>query len=267
MRWSEPRTGSSTRCRRRDYEETSSTPGTAVIIAVGGLIGTEQQWQAFDDRWRAKLKFPMEGKPPLKEFGLSDCYNSRNEFERYSRPESNFLTREFRQIIKESGVIGFAAAIDKIAWDELVTAERRQNMGPAENFCLTTCVRNALSAAKSQFNDDEVALVYDLGRKPVLPSRIEDFDWSRGIECPQVSSFTWAKVGNVTPLQGADMIATESYWFAQAWIKDPTAEPRIHFQDYVKSALGNGTLMTREIIMRELAHRNSGGTVKDAFRF
>jgi hypothetical protein len=193
----------------------------------------------------AKLKSPLQGKRSLK--SLWDCHNAIGQFEGYSRPESDLLTNEFRQIIKDSGVVGYAAAIDKIAWDELVTAERRQNMGPADNFCLTRCVRNALASAKDQFKEDEIAIVYDLGRKPHLPSRIETFDWSRGIESPRVTSFTSGKVADVVPLQGADMIATESYWFAQRYGSADGTEPRPHF---IKSAQGNGVFMGRSASRR-----------------
>lgn len=251
----------------RAYFDDAGTNSTAPVIAVGGLVGTVDQWEAFDKKWRAKLKEPLESKPPIKSFSLWDCQNAQREFCRYSRPESDLLTKEFREIIIESGVIGFAAAIDKIAWDELVTPQHRQNMGPAENFCLTGCVRSVLAAAKTDFNDEDIALIYDAGRQPHLPERIERFDWSRDLDCPNVISFTWGKVADHTPLQGADMIATESYWFAKDWVLDQLSQPRIHFQDYIKSAQGNGTFMTRELIVEELSRRNPDGTVKDAFRF
>jgi hypothetical protein len=127
-------------------------------------------------------------------------------------------------------------------------------------------VRNTLLASRASFDDEQIALIYDLGRQPIVPSRIENFDWSRGIECPEVTSFTWAKVADVTPLQGADMIATESYWYAQEWLRNKDTIPRPHFHDYVKSSQGNGVLMTRENIVKELAARNRDGTIKEAFR-
>lgn len=88
----------------------------------------------------AILRNPIEGKPPIDAFSAWDCQNARNEFAKYTRAESDFLTWRFREAIKSSGIVGYAAGIDKSAWDELVTPAHRQNMGPAENFCLTRCV-------------------------------------------------------------------------------------------------------------------------------
>jgi hypothetical protein len=251
----------------RAYFDDSGTHTDAPVITVGGVIGTDDQWQKFSEMWAALLRNPIDNKRPIKAFSLWDCQNAQNEFRGYSRAESDFLTGQVRQIIKSSGIIGYAAGIDKSAWDELVTADRRQNMGPAETFCLTRCVRDTLKASKIHFGREaEIAIVYDLGRKHRIPSRIENFDWSRGIDGPKVVSFTWDQVAKVWPLQAADMIATESYWFAKERLKNSTAEPRTHFLDYVESAAGSGVFMTRQIIIEELSRRNLDGTVKDAYR-
>ncbi len=248
------------------YFDDSGTHVGAPIVVVGGLIGTDAQWKGFDANWRARLKCPIEGKQPLKKFGMHDCQESIGDFKGYSRTESDFVMHEFRQIIKNSGIVGYSSAIDKVAWDELVTAERRQNMGPAENFCLTRCARNMLANAKDHFTEKTIRFTYDEGRKAILSNRIERFEWTRGlIDCPQVASFTYAKVRDLTPLQGADMLATESYWLLKKRRSNKTAEPRSHFQDYVKSAKGFGDFMSREVLLKELAARYPDGTVKSTF--
>jgi hypothetical protein len=98
------------------YLDDSGTHAAAPWVVVGGLIGTEDQWKNFDADWRAKLLCPMDGKKSLNKFSLYDCQEAINEFEGYSRNESDLVTGEFRRIIKRSGVVGYSSAIDKIAW-------------------------------------------------------------------------------------------------------------------------------------------------------
>lgn len=249
----------------RAYLDDSGTDGRSPIVLVGGLIGNEAQWVSFDAAWRAKLKHPLDHKPALSEFGVYDCQNAIDEFEGYTRTESDFLTAKFRRIIQDSGVIGYGSGIDKVAWDELVTPEHRQNMGPAESFCVTRCVRNMLANAKDHFGEKKVAVIYDQGRRSILGNRYDYFDWSRGItDSPEVTSFAYAKVGDHPGLQGADMIATESFWLSKHQGDD--ARLRQNFQAYIKSALGFGDFMSRDVILKELASRNPDGTIKDASR-
>jgi hypothetical protein len=202
----------------------------AVGVERVPTLGAEVQWENFHKAWRERLACPLEGKPRLESFSAHDCRHatSGSEFENYSRTESDFVTAEFRRISQNSGVIGYGFGIDKDAWDELVTAERRQNMGPAETFCITSCVRNILVSASVQFwGEKKVAIIYDQGRKAILGGRLEHFDWSRGLEeFPEVTSFTYAKVQDVPGLQCADMIATEYFWFAKRRRSDESAEPR-----------------------------------------
>ncbi len=247
------------------YMDDSGTHAGAPIIGVGGLIGDEAQWEQFDVAWRARLNAPMPGKPRLNKFHAYDCQYCEGEFATYNRAESDLITREFRQIIIQSGVIGFARAIDKSAWDELVTDERRANMGGAEHFCVTGCIREILGDAWDHYKDEDVAIFYDKGRQTPDLDRIAEVDWGRGLDCPRIVSFTFVEVARFTPLQGADMIATESYWHGKRWLKDKSAPPRPHFEEFVKSTRGRGGLMTRAIIEQELNARNTDGTVKPEF--
>jgi hypothetical protein len=45
---------------------------------------------------------------------------------------------------------------------------------------------------------------------------------SQSEKYPEIAGIGFAKVSEVLPLQGADLIATETYQFAQAWLKNPS---------------------------------------------
>lgn len=246
------------------FLDDSGTHNHSPVVVVGGLIGTEAHWSTLDAAWREKLRCPLIGKPRLASFSLFDCHNAVNEFQSYSRPESDLLTAEFRAIIKAAGVIGYGSGMDKTAFDELVTAGHRQFMGPAETFCVTRCVRNMLSHTAEYFGGSQkVAVIYDQGRRDTMGNRLQNFDWSRGItDSPEVTSFAYAKVQDHPGLQAADMIATEYFWWLKSAKADRSAQPRPHFQDYIRDAIGTGDFWNREQIERELSFRNPDGSPK-----
>lgn len=239
----------------------SGTHKDSEFVVVGGVIGRSGQWDEFLERWNEKLKHPLEGKPSLKSFSLFDCTHAMNNFKGYNRAESDLLTREFRNIIKETNIIGYASAIDKRAWDELVTEEHRRNMSTAEIFCLTSCVREMLRDANEFFPGQKRAeIIYDAGRDTHIPYDMEKFDWGRNIDAPRIVAYEYEAVADFPPLQAADMIATESYWWIKAQKDDRPM--RAHFVDYVREADGRGLFMSRDWIKEELSFRNPDGTVK-----
>ncbi|MEZ5888895.1 MAG: hypothetical protein R3D52_00720 [Xanthobacteraceae bacterium] len=73
------------------YFDDSGTHDRSRIVVWGGFLGTCEQWATFDQAWRKKLARPLEGKPPLKKFSVTDCQARRNEFEGYSVAESGIV--------------------------------------------------------------------------------------------------------------------------------------------------------------------------------
>jgi hypothetical protein len=69
------------------FFDDSGTHASAPVIVMGGLLGTEQQWDVFADAWNALLAHPLPGKPPLSRFHLSPCRAGADEFRDYSLAE------------------------------------------------------------------------------------------------------------------------------------------------------------------------------------
>jgi hypothetical protein len=194
------------------YFDDAGTHDVSQLVVIGGFIGNQTQWAALEKAWRAKLRQPFLGFPPLKQFHLSECNARRKEFARYSEAEVAALTWDFRHIIIESGIYAIASVIDKKAWDDLVTVNYLKNaLGSAEERCLRHCVFRSVSLARD--NNTDIALMLDAGRET---KRFNDLvssyrKWS-GV-CPELISLTFGKVGKFIPLQAADYIATELYWY------------------------------------------------------
>lgn len=244
------------------YFDDSGTHKDSLIVSVGGLIGTLAQWSVFNETWEMLLKSPLPEKQSLPSFGLSDCRGRRRHFQDYSDAEVDAITHDFRELIKNSGVKAVASSIDKKAWGDLVVGQIRRTMGEAEPFCLVNCVNCALSYATSQ-GETDVAVFYDQGRESHELHRIRKLFIGQTRTTARIASFEFPFVADCYPLQGADMTATESYWFALEHLSGKEhAVPRPHFQNFVEHVQGAGFIMGRQEIEQELSRRNPDGTLK-----
>ena len=218
---------------------------------VAGQIGIDDQWDAFDTKWRALLAEPLPGKPRIKAFHLYDCQNRIGEFKGYSRAEADAVTHDFRRIITGTQLLSVAFVIDGLAWDALVTGPRRVWLGNAEQQYFVGCIDRALALARAMLGDNRIALMFDQGRRTDTLEQIIQLHKLRSEMHPELSSITFGKVAEYTPLQAADYIATETFWYAQKWLKlKNRAKARAHFADYMKNTFaGEGNFMDRETLL------------------
>lgn len=105
------------------FFDDSSTHGGSEVVVAGGLIGTLDQWEAFEADWFAKLAEPHSGKPKLRKFHLSACRAADDEFRDYTPAEGDAVTYDFREILIKHRLIATASAVDARAWDELIVGE------------------------------------------------------------------------------------------------------------------------------------------------
>jgi hypothetical protein len=217
------------------YFDDSGSDASSEVVVVGGLIGSGQQWDQFERLWREKLADPLPqvGKLALRKFGIADCRSRYGEFRGYSDGEVDAVTHDFRQIIIQSELIGIAASIDRVAWDELIIGTARVKLGSALEACFTNCiVRTAMIAAVTPDNEP-LHMVFDQGFKT------EKLEWIGNLYAkdPAVKEFAsveFAGVEQTPPLQGADTVATEAYWHAIAWLADrENPKVREHFKHFL----------------------------------
>jgi hypothetical protein len=131
----------------RAYFDDSGSHAGSEIVTIGGLVGTAQQWDRFDKKWKALLAEPLPGKPQLRKFHLSHCNSQESEFQGYSDAECDAVTHDFRQILIDCGVISTASSIDKRAWDELVVGSMREWLGNALDVCVENCLTETIKIA------------------------------------------------------------------------------------------------------------------------
>ena len=246
------------------FFDDSGTHGDSTIVAMGGLLGTDPQWDAFVERWTEILKAPVPDKPPLPQFHMAPCRNGTGDFAGYSLAERDHVTYRFRQVILESGLYTVASVVDKVAWDELVTGEVAEQVEGPLNYSFFRCIETVMSIVRLRRPGEPVSFFFDEGTRPRLG------DFAKYIELrkdqyPEIERILFCPVRKLPPLQGADMIAYHSYLFGQSWLKngdDTVADA--HFQELVNREYSVGMIMMREHIeemvgrVRETIARQKG---------
>jgi hypothetical protein len=229
------------------YFDDSGTHGDSKLVVWGGFIGTAEQWCDFDKAWRTKLARPLPGKPRLAKFGLADCVGHHGEFTGYSTAESDLLQNECRELIVQAGVIGLAYSVERESWDRLVQGAAREFFGgDAESACFSACFNGAVERAVELFPKDQMLSVhFDRGRKSPKLDALIDRVKKRYQGSPAIVNMSYDRVIDCSPLQAADIIATENYWHASSvttGIFD--TQPRPHFSHFLQRVkMAHGYLM------------------------
>jgi hypothetical protein len=242
------------------FFDDSGTHATSPVVAIGGLLGTMEQWNAFGEAWANLLDKPLPGKPPLKQFHLSACQAQKDEFETYNSTERDYAIYLFNRVILDIGLVTLAAAVNRTAWNELITEDIARKLGNPlpEEFCFHKCMESVFAIIRLRKPGQKVIIAFDQGTRSELENYAR-FYMSKQKEYPEIEAIGFAKVSEVLALQGADMIATQTYQFAQAWMKDrenPAVDPR--FREYIHRDLSGGLMFDREHIEEMVARVRAG---------
>lgn len=230
------------------FFDDSGTHGPTPYVVFGGLLGTERQWAAFEAAWAALLKEPLPGKPPLRKFATSRCLARRGEFQGYSETERNEVIDRFNSVILDLGLVTVAQAVNKVAWDALVVGKVADELGPAEGLCFVKCLEKVIELCRQRKPGQPVAMIFDQG----IGSRIEGLAQlylTQSAIYPELRGIGFAKVEEILPLQGADIIANSSYFYAQESAGNPYGPTaRKHFEPYILRDLSFGSVIERSHI-------------------
>jgi hypothetical protein len=234
----------------RAYFDDSGTHSSSEVVVIGGLVGTCAQWDGFEAQWAAKLAEPLPGKPPLSSFHLSACNACDDEFTGYSRAESDAVIHDFRQIIIDAAVIATAFGADRRAWDEFIVGPASERFGDPVSACVERCLAECFAIASPHPEGERIAVWFDWGIKS---NRLQEIAarFALPLMRPRIVSVNFAHVIDVLPLQGADIVATESYWHAIEWLKlGDAALPRAHLRHYTANTYYESSILDREAIAK-----------------
>lgn len=230
------------------FLDDSGTHAGSRVVVIGGLLGTDAQWDIFAKSWEARLAYPLPDRPPLKHFHLSHCRSGHGEFATYSVAERDSVNYVFRKIILDAGLLTIAAAVNKVAWDELVIGEAKEELGSPLQLCFFKCMEAVLTRCRLDKPGQEVTLCFDVGIRPEIDAFASFCESQRGTY-PELASIYYAPVPKVVALQGADMIAYETYKYGEQWFeRRGESIPNPHFRDFVARNLSLGLVYDHDQI-------------------
>jgi hypothetical protein len=249
------------------FFDDSGTHDGSPVVAMGGLLGTDRQWDEFEKRWVALLKAPLPGKPPLQQFHLAPCRNAWDEFASYNLAERDRATYLFRKVILDTGFVTIAVAADTAAWKELVfEPDVIEHLGTPLEFCFFKCIETVTGVIRGHKPGEPIDIYFDRGTELQLNQLAEMFRQLKR-ELPEIERVGFMPLKSTVALQGADMIACETYFYGIECMRNPdnpVANP--HFQEYVSRPLSVGLFAQREHIeqfvsrAKETIAKQRGGT-------
>ena len=229
------------------YFDDSGTHADSKAVVWAGFIGPEDHWLSLDVEWRALLK-----KWEIRSFHMYPCVHGRGEFQGWPIGKRDNCIYEFREVILRHQMFGLGSAASVKDWDELVVGDHKKYLRSPDEYCLSHCIRDAINQAKDFSPNDKLAIVFDdRQRDGDVLNRIFDFYRQHAGSDPEVASITFQKSGSFIGLQAADMLAYETYLYAQGAIKTgkyPEARP--HFQRFLDQGMLKGGIMRRHNIER-----------------
>ena len=234
------------------YYDDSGTHEGAKVLLMGGAIGNEAQWGAFEAGWAKFLTEPTKGKGPIKRFHMYDCEQSLKEFAGWARADSDNAIHNARTVMLESGLRGYSAGVEVAPWNELVTGRLRVIMGDPERSVVTQCIIKTIALGLA-LGEEKIQFVFDnRPNRNEANKRIHDLFQAFGqldAEHPAMGGIAFLNSMETRPLQAADVVANEYYRAIQELLKPPGERKlRAHWRRLEESGNFMGEMINRDAI-------------------
>ncbi len=188
-------------------------------------------------------------------FHMAECDAGKGKFAGWTSLERETLIRDLRQIIIGSELDRRAMAVSRADWDEVVAQRYQPFFGNPETACFRECVNFCLAAARANQHDKRLTRVAHrpmpkpgAGHDERVLKRFERFVGDRS-NIPELVDISFLSSELAVPLQGADMIAWETYRYAQDWLRlGRSPVGRSQLQEFVASGRFYAQIMDRESI-------------------
>jgi hypothetical protein len=216
------------------YFDESGTHGNSDIIMIAGLLGSADQWAAFETAWSERL-----ANVEILSFHASACDAADAEFANLAEPFRSALFNGLSQVICDSKLVGVNGTVWRAAWEAYKKRDPVHYPEPYY-FCFDFCLGQIASWSKANAGGEPVALIF--ADQDEYESRaLESYRAFKRLSPlkDDIASLTFADPCKFRPLQGADLFAYELYRYALDRRKNPSViEPaRRAAQNFEKAKL------------------------------
>jgi len=226
------------------FDESGSDDTPALLIA--GYVSTESRWERFERRWTEVL----ESEGIQRGFHMLDFETGSGEFRGplWTPERKDHLFRQLAEIIGREAMFEVAAGVsisDFKAVSSRVGKRFRANIKTPYALCVLLCITHITLWARKRWRNEEVALVFDQGRKftgEILQWYKQAASWGKLREFHKVKSIGVARKEEQLALQAADILAHLGFRAYKSsdsrGFIDPVTEKRLLALHHVKRAGG-----------------------------
>ena len=191
------------------------------VFAVGGLLGDDNQWELFRNKWRERTG--------RRVFHAADCEAQQGDFADMSESECQRLYSDLTLLLSESYLIGWGAAVDLAAAKrEFPKAFRNQ----AYYSCFLRTVYHLADQAHIFVPIDEIQFIFDQNREVQYNAGllyqyvVEANSWREPFLAETIAFKTRKNIG----IQAADLWVRELMKRFDSWVFDNRSMQRRPWQ-------------------------------------
>lgn len=121
-------------------------------------------------------------------------------------------------------------------------------LGDPLEFVFFKCIELVTNTIRLRKPGAKVWIFFDEGTRPRI-ELFRQFIRSQPDKYPEIGGIGFAPVKEIVALQGADMIAYETYLYGLQWLEnDGQADANPHFREYIDRELSTGLVFKRDQI-------------------
>lgn len=189
------------------------------IFAVAGLVGDENQWTAFRQRWNEHLGGSV--------FHAADCESGFGDFRDMPEDERLRLHRDLTRIVAGSGLMGYGHAIDLAGCRNVAHAVLREFPDMPYYDCFLKTVLKLADFAAHFVPSDKVEFIFDRRRETQYNTGLL-FRWMR-VYRPDIAGSVMFGDRREPGIQAADLWARELMKRCGTHLFDDRARPRLQW--------------------------------------
>lgn len=190
------------------YFDESGTHGESRITAIGGLMGSKEEWESVESQWLDAIDvFADVG---LTWFHSSECESGDGEFEPIPVELRYAFANRLSRILASHKLLPVWSAVVNEDWREAVDDPAFLDAYPKPlHLCFSYCAQRLAEGSANLTGGSSVAVVY--AEQPEYQDRFEEIwiAYKQKKRAANLRSFTIASSRDCIPLQAADLVAYE----------------------------------------------------------